>query len=94
MEFTVYGHEIGCGPDVGMHFCMTLENTKVAVREYREALWSLNPGGEPLGTLGVYEITARLPNITTMIDLLNSPDSIFMSCLISKKLVAADIDVS
>jgi len=88
VEFTVYGHEIIAGSDVGMHFAGTLQRSEAAVGEYRAALRQIDPTGEPLGTLRIYELVLRMPDAATMIDLLNSPESILRTCLVSRKLVA------
>lgn len=92
MKFTVYGHEIMSGSDVGLHFAATLEDTKVRVAEYRTALRQIDPTGELLGTLRIYEMALRMPDVATMVDLLNSPESLLKTCLISKKLVGLTID--
>ncbi|ANL04685.1 MULTISPECIES: hypothetical protein [Rhizobium] len=92
MEFTVYGHEIIAGSDVGMHFSATLEQSRAEVAAYREAMIRFDPIGEPLGALGIHEMVLRMPDVETMIVLLNSPYSLFATCLTSRKLVdiAAD----
>ncbi|MGO8172510.1 hypothetical protein ACC764_18605 [Rhizobium ruizarguesonis] len=92
MEFIVYCHEIIAGSDVGMHFARTLAQSKAEVGEYRAALRQIDPTGEPLGTLGIYEMVLRTPDVATMIDLLNSPESLLNTCLVSRKLVAFAVD--
>ncbi|MBB2780296.1 UNVERIFIED_ORG: hypothetical protein GGE55_001678 [Rhizobium esperanzae] len=92
MEFIVYSHEIIAGSDVGMHFSGTLAQSKAEVAEYRAALRLIDPTGEPLGTLRVYEMVLRMPDVATMIDLLNSPESLLKTCLISRKFVAFTVD--
>lgn len=92
MEFTVYCHEIMSGSDVGAHFSATLEEAKAGVSDFRMALQQIDPMGEPLGNLRIYEIVLRLPDVATMVDLLNSPESLLKSCQVSKKLVAVTVD--
>lgn len=92
MEFIVYCHEIIAGSNVGMHFAGTLEQSKAEVAEYRAALRQIDPTGEPLGTLCIYEMVLRMPDVATMIDLLNSPESLLEICLMSRKLAALTID--
>ncbi len=87
MEFTVYGHEVISGSNIGMHFFATLALSEAAASDYREAFRLMDPAGEPLGRLGIYEFVLRMPEITTMIDLLNSPESLLRTCLISRKRV-------
>ncbi len=91
MEFTVYGHEIISGSDIGMHFSATLDEARVAVAEYREAMTLIDPTGEPLGRLGIHELVLRLPDVEMMIDLLNAPFSLLASCLISRRVVTLSI---
>nr|WP_041935454.1 hypothetical protein [Rhizobium leguminosarum] len=92
MEFTVYCHEIISASDVGLHFAATLAKSKAEVGEYRKALRTINPTGEPLGTLAIYEMVLRMPDVATMVDLLNSPESLLRTCLMSRKLVALTAD--
>lgn len=92
MEFTVYCHEIISGSNVGMHFSATLEQATMEVREYREAFRQIDPTGEPLGTLGIYELVLQMPNVATMIDILNYPESLLTTCQISRTLVAFTVD--
>ncbi|MDM9644880.1 hypothetical protein [Rhizobium sp. S163] len=87
MEFTVYGHEIISGSDIGMHFSATLEEARIAVAGYREAMTQIDPTGESLGRLGIHELVVRTPDVETMIVLLNSPYSLLSSCLTSRRLV-------
>ncbi|TAZ56696.1 hypothetical protein [Rhizobium ruizarguesonis] len=94
MEFTVYCHEIMSGSDVGLYFAATLEQSKAEVEEYRAALRQIDPTGEPLGTLCIYEMVLRMPDVATMIDLLNSPESLLKTCLMSRKLVGFTVDTS
>jgi hypothetical protein len=75
-----------------MHFAGTLEQSKAEVAEYRAALRQMDPTGEPLGTLCIYEMVLRMPDVATMIDLLNSPESLLKICLMSRKLVALTVD--
>ncbi|MBP2489006.1 hypothetical protein JOH50_004733 [Rhizobium leguminosarum] len=91
-EFIVYCHEIISGSDVGLHFAATLEAAHSNARIYRDAFRTLDPTGEPLGVLAVYEMVLRMPDVATMIDLLNSPDSLLKSCLTSRKRVAVTVD--
>jgi hypothetical protein len=92
VEFTVYCHEIISGSDMAMHFSATLEQSKAEVGEYREALRQIDPTGEPLGTLNIYELVLQIPDVAMMIDVLNSPESLLMTCLISRKPVAFTVD--
>ncbi|TBG66117.1 hypothetical protein ELG72_24990 [Rhizobium leguminosarum] len=92
MKITVYCHEIITGSDVGMHFSATLAQSKAELGEYREALRQIDPTGEPLGTLGIYELVLQIPDVATMIDVLNSPESLLTTCQISRKLVAFTVD--
>lgn len=94
MEFTVYCHEIISGSDVGLHFAATLEQSKAEVAECRAALRQIDPTGEPLATLCIYEMVLRMPDVATMIDLLNSPESLLNTCLMSRKLVVFTVDTS
>jgi hypothetical protein len=87
MAFTVYGHEIISGSDVGMHFSATLEQARAEVAAYREAMTRIDPTGEPLGPLGIHELVLRLPDVETMIVLLNSPYPLLASCLTGRRLV-------
>jgi hypothetical protein len=75
-----------------MHFSATLEQSKAEAGEYREALRQIDPTGEPLGTLGIYELVLQMPDVATMIDVLNSPESLLTTCQISRKLVAFTVD--
>ncbi|MGO7299590.1 hypothetical protein ACCS72_24490 [Rhizobium ruizarguesonis] len=88
MEFTVYCHEIISGSDVGLHFAATIEQSKASVGIYRDAFRTMDPTGETLGPLAIFEMVLRMPDVGTMIDILNSPDSLLRTCLVSKKLVA------
>jgi len=87
MAFTVYGHEIISGSDIGMHFSATFDEARIAVAEYREAMILIDPTAEPTGRLSVHELVLRLPDVEMMVDLLNWPSSLFASCLISSRVV-------
>jgi len=88
LDFIVYCHEIMAGSEVGLHFAPTLEQSKSDLEAYKAAFLGMNPEGEPLGHLAIYEIVLRIPDIGLMIDILNSPPSVFAMCLKSKRLVA------
>jgi hypothetical protein len=92
VEFTVYCHEIISGSDVGMHFSATLKQSQAEAGEYREALRQMDPTGEPLGTLAIYELVLQMPDVATIIDVLNCPETLLRTCLISRKLVALTAD--
>ncbi|MGO6926107.1 hypothetical protein ACCS55_15830 [Rhizobium ruizarguesonis] len=92
VEVIIYCHEIVSGSDLGMHFSGTLKEAKAAATEYREAFRRFDPDGGSTGALGIYEMVLRMPDVGTMIDLLNSPESIFRTCLQGGKCVAAAID--
>lgn len=92
VEFIVYCHEIISGSDLGLHFAATLEAAQSDVRIYRDAFRTIDPAGEPLGVLAIHEMVLRMPDVATMIDLLNSPESILKSCLTSRKRVAVTVD--
>jgi hypothetical protein len=92
MEFTVYGHELVSGSDVGMHFSASLQQSEADADEYRNALRLIDPTGEPLGTLGIYEITLRMPDVATFIYVLNSPGSLCKTCVVRRKLVVITVD--
>ncbi len=87
MTVTVYGHELIPGSDVGMHFSATLALATAAAEEYVKAFRLMDPFGEPLGPLGIYEFVLTTPDITTLIDVLNSPPSVFPRCLSRKNLL-------
>lgn len=87
MEFTVYCHEIISGSDIGLHFAATIEQSKASVGIYRDAFQTMDPTGELLGTLSIFEMVLRMPDVATMIDILNSPESLLRTCLVSRKLV-------
>jgi hypothetical protein len=70
VEFTVYCHETISGSDVGLHFVSTLESAKADVGIYRDAFRSIDPTGETLGSLAIYEMVLQMPDIAAMIDLL------------------------
>ena len=91
-EFIVYCHEIIPGSDVGLHFAATLEAAQSGARTYRDAFRAIDPTGDPLGILAVCEMILRMPDIATMIDLLNSPESLLRMCLKSRKRVAVTVD--
>jgi len=91
MEFIVYGHEIISGSDVGMHYDTSLERSKMQAAAYREALRQLNPSSAPM-TLAIYELIMQLPDVPTMIILLNSPQAIFSTCLVSRRVVTLSIE--
>jgi len=88
VEFTVYCHEITSGSDVGLHFAATLDDAKTDLALYRDAFRTIDPTGELLGTLAIYEMVLCLPNFAMMIDLLNSPEALLRTCLKSRKLIA------
>lgn len=88
LEFTVYCHEIISGSDVGLHFSATLDSALADLSIYREAFSKLDSTGELLGSLAVYEMVLRMPDVATMVDLLNSPESLLRACLTSRKHVA------
>jgi hypothetical protein len=90
-EFIVYCHEIISGSDVGLHFAATFDAAQADVRIYRDALRTIDPTGEPLGVLAIYEMVLRMPDVATMIDLLNSPESLLRSCLTSRRRVAMTV---
>ncbi|WP_064683261.1 hypothetical protein [Rhizobium bangladeshense] len=92
MEIKVYCHEIVSGSDVGMHFSASLELSVAAAGEYRRAFRVLDPGGSPLGSLAIYEMVLQLPDFATMIDLLNSPQSLLYTCLKNRRIVAFSQD--
>jgi hypothetical protein len=92
MEFIVYGHEIISGSNVGMHYDTSLERSKMQAAAYREALRQLNPSSAPMRTLAIYELIMQLPDVPTMIILLNSPQAIFSTCLVSRRVVALSIE--
>ncbi|TAX29815.1 hypothetical protein [Rhizobium leguminosarum] len=92
MEFIVYCHQITSGSDVGMHFSATLQESKARVAEYRAALRQIDPTSEPLGALGIYAMALRMPDVATIIDILNSPESLLATCLVRKKLVTLIVD--
>jgi hypothetical protein len=71
-----------------MHFSATFKEAKANARVYREALRHIDPTGEPLGTLGIYEMVLRMPDVATMIELLNSPESLLKRCVIRINLMA------
>ncbi|TAZ56709.1 hypothetical protein ELH71_09985 [Rhizobium ruizarguesonis] len=71
-----------------MHFSATFKEAKANARVYREALRQIDPTGEPLGTLGIYEMVLRMPDVATMIELLNSPESLLKRCVIRINLMA------
>lgn len=69
-------------------FTATLQEAQAEAVEYRAELVRIDPDRDPIGTLGIYEIVLRLPYAKSMVDLLNSPESLFESCLVGKRLVA------
>lgn len=91
MDFTVYCHEIISGSDVGMHFSASLDLAVSAAEDYRKAIRLLDPGGSALGTLAIYEMVLQMPDVEAMISLLNSPESLLLTCLKSRRLVANSV---
>ncbi|MGR9143942.1 hypothetical protein ACU8MP_16470 [Rhizobium leguminosarum] len=92
MEFTVYCHEISPGSDANLFFTATLEQVQTEVAEYRAELFQIDPDREPIATLGIYEIVLKTPDAAMMIELLNCPEEIYKTCLVSKKLVGLSVD--
>lgn len=89
MTVTVYAHEVISGSDVGLHFSTTLAMATAAAAEYREALRLMDPLGEPLGPLGIYEFKLTKPEINELIAILNSPQAVFPICLARKRIVGS-----
>lgn len=87
MTVTVYAHEVISGSDIGMHFFMTLTLATAAAAEYHEAFRMMDPLSEPLGKLSIYEFILTTPEITTLIYILNSPQSVFSMCLSRERIV-------
>jgi hypothetical protein len=92
LVFTVYCHEIISGSDVGLHFSASLDQSVAAAEDYRSAYRIFDPAGPPIGPLAIYEMVLRMPDAATMIDVLNSPDSLFLICLKSRWVVAQSVD--
>ena len=89
MEFIVYGYETISGSDVGMRFTASFEQAKTEAAIYRAAFRQLDPTGEMLGAPAIHRMVLQMPDVPTIIDLLNSPECLVSICLKSRSVVTS-----
>ena len=86
MEVTLYCHQLVPGSDDDMWFMETLEECQAEALESRERIMREDPAAD--GGLAVYEVVFRMPDVATIVGVLNEPESLLKKCLVSKKLIA------